>query len=203
MAPSDASSPASSTARFRSATEFPKHIESLDRAEANRLYGEMRDCLIFTNRSRSQLIRRNEEHKQKTQQLMADVVRLNSAIQQLSLDKEQLTQHNQAIVADLEQEIRTISTHMTSLSEAFEGVADLSNPMAVMASPSRFMRFFQAIRSIVLWWRQDQDDNPGIARLAQANTVTLDSDDSEDNRSDRPQMYTDPASVNRSLLEDS
>jgi hypothetical protein len=52
--------------RFRSATEFPKTIKPLDPSEAEQLYVEMRDCLIFTNRSRAQLLRRNEEHKRNT-----------------------------------------------------------------------------------------------------------------------------------------
>ena len=43
------------SARFRSATEFPKTIEGLEGVAADSLYVEMRDCLIFTNRSRAQL----------------------------------------------------------------------------------------------------------------------------------------------------
>jgi hypothetical protein len=45
--------------RFRSATEFPRTLQGLESAEAEKLYLEMRDCLIFTNRSRSQLMRHN------------------------------------------------------------------------------------------------------------------------------------------------
>jgi len=64
-------------ARLRSATEFPKTIEKLSRSEANSLYEEMRACLIFTNRSRAQLLRRNEEHKQSALKLKTDVGRLD------------------------------------------------------------------------------------------------------------------------------
>jgi hypothetical protein len=84
----------SSTARFRSATEFPKTTRTLEREKADALYEEMRDCLVFTNRSRAQLIRRNEEHKSKAGLLKEDVQRLQGKIQQLAAEKQQIAQTN-------------------------------------------------------------------------------------------------------------
>ena len=86
------------SARFRSATEFPKTVKRLERSEADAMYEEMRDCLIFTNRSRGQLLRRNEEQKQSALKLKTDVQRLQSLINQLKLEKQQQAEGQQQII---------------------------------------------------------------------------------------------------------
>lgn len=190
------------SARFRSATEFPKTLDSLDERDAKHLYSEIRDCLIFTNRSRSQLVRRNEEHKQTTLKLRNDVARLQAAIHQLSAEKQQLTQSNQAIVTALETQIYAMSSHMDELSGAFEQIADIDDASwSLLAAPKRLVKFLKAVRSVVTWWRQDQDDNVGLVRIEQPLKLTGESGD--DDRQNRPQMHSDPASINRSLLDNS
>jgi predicted nuclease with TOPRIM domain len=113
------------TGRFRSATEFPKTIRTLDRVEAETLYEEMRDCLIFTNRSRSQLVRRNEEHKAKTGLLKEDVQRLQGMIRQLTSEKQQIAQDNQDIIQALEVEMTTMAAHLDELAFAFGDMDNL------------------------------------------------------------------------------
>lgn len=192
--------------RFRSATEFPKATKALDRAKADLLYEEMRACLIFTNRSRAQLIRRNEEHKQSALKLKADVGRLQTLISQLSLEKQQSAQRNQLIVAELEQEMSAMSGHLNQLSVAFEQVADIENSnqaqWGFFALPRRFFNFIQAVRTIVLQWRDDNNDVSDQPQLSGRPQPTLsDRPESDDDRRDRPQMYDDPASQGRSLLD--
>lgn len=190
-----------SSARFRSATEFPKTITNLNTSEADNLYQEMRDCLIFTNRSRSQLLRRNEEHKQSALRLKTDVERLQIMINQLKLEKEQLASGNRQIVTDLEREISSMAGYLDTLSAAFDSVADVDNPdkayWGYMSFPGRFVKFLQAIKAIVMWWREDKNEDTAVTRISLPGDVT----DNEDIVDDKPQMNTDPASINRSLLD--
>ncbi|WP_404783648.1 hypothetical protein [Altericista sp. CCNU0014] len=194
------SSSKSNPARFRSATEFPRSLQGIETTEAEKLYLEMRDCLIFTNRSRSQLMRHNNGYRDKVAQLKTDVAKLQSGIDALSLEKRDLVQSKQDAIAALQQEMSTLTQHLDQLSEAFDDVAnfDVSGPnqFGFLASSGKFFRFLRAVRSIVLWWRQDEP--PTVQSSLPANTHP--SNNSEDRRNN-PQMYTDPASNGRSLLD--
>jgi len=194
-------------ARLRSATEFPKTIEKLSRSEANSLYEEMRACLIFTNRSRAQLLRRNEEHKQSALKLKTDVGRLQVFINQLKLEKQQLAEGNQLIISELEREVQTMTKHLDQLSDAFNTVADLDDPAQTqwnfLALPSRFFKFIQAVRAIVLFWREERQEDAGDTQFVSTSRPQLSGEaEISDDRRERPQMYTDPASQGRSLLDD-
>lgn len=184
--------------RFRSATDFPKTIAALNPTEAEQIYVEMRDCLIFTNRSRSQLIRRNEEHKQTALALRSDLARLQSAINQLNQEKQQLAKSQQSVITELNRELQVMTNRMDQLSQAFSDVEDVNSAMGVMAIPGRFSRFWQALKALILWWREEYgDDLPedsGTLPGASPKTPT------DDDRRDNPQMYTDPASIQRSEL---
>ena len=180
--------------RFRSATEFPTTIAQLNPTEAAQLYTEMRDCLIFTNRSRAQLIRRNQEHKQKTLTLQSDLIRLQGMISQLNLEKQTLAQNQQSTITELEQELRSMTGHLEQLAKAFEDVEDVQSAMGVMAIPTRFARFWQALRALIVWWRDEYADEP-VQSLPSATPPT------DQERRDNPQMYSDPASNQRSLLD--
>lgn len=197
-------------ARFRSATEFPRTIENLDQTKANDLYTEMRECLIFTNRSRSQLVRRNEQHKQTALSLKSDIERLQGLINQLSVEKEQITANNRQIISELQQEMGTMVGHLDQLSDVFDIVADVDNPQqaewSILAFPGRFTRFLRAIKAIVLWWREEQnpeDNSPDRANqtISVSHTPLPNDPTLEQDRRDNPQMYSDPASEGRSLLD--
>lgn len=192
------------SARLRSATEFPKTVEHLSRTQADELYVEMRDCLVFTNRSRAQLLRRNEEHKQSALRLKTDVERLQGLIYQLTQEKQKLAQSNQLVVAELEKEMSAMAAHLDQLSLAFDGVEDIETAQqtqwSFLSMPRRFFEFIRAVGAVVTWWRQEQpaEDSPvenlSIPQLpAHANQP--------EERKERPQMYDDPASNNRSLLD--
>ncbi|MCU0570353.1 MAG: hypothetical protein MUF49_27750 [Oculatellaceae cyanobacterium Prado106] len=195
-----------SSARFRSATEFPKSIAQLETDEAHRLYEEMRACLIFTNKSRAQLVRRNEEHKQTSLQLKTDVARLQTMIQKLGQEKQQLAASSQLVVAELEHEIQGMARHLDDLAELYDTVADVDNPQesqwSVLALPSRFFRFLRAIRAIVFSWREERDGWVDELPAAPDPTPTLPPQPTEADRRENPQMYQDQASVGRSLLDD-
>lgn len=183
-----------SSDRFRSATEFPQSINHLNATQANQIYIEMRSCLIFTNRSRSQLIRRNEEHKQTALNLRSDIVRLQTIVNQLNLEKQNLAQNQQATISELTNELSVMTGHLDQLSKAFEDVEGINNPMGVMAIPGRFSRFWQALKALIIWWRDEYgEDNQNVTSLP-----TVSQNLSESDRRDNPQMYTDPASIQRS-----
>lgn len=193
--------------RFRSATEFPKTIEELSHCEAVQLYVEMRECLIFTNRSRGQLLRRNEEHKQSTLKLKLDVERLQTLINQLRLEKKQLIEGNQNIVSELEREIESMTKHLDQLSSAFDPVSeDLENPTQIywsfLALPQRFFEFIHTVKAVVLSWRKEQHQEIEGTQIINTSIPQLPGTTARENeRRERPQMYIDPASINRDLLD--
>ncbi len=185
--------------RFRSATEFPKTLDRLAPDEVEQLYAEIRDCLIFTNRSRAQLIRRNGEHQQKTQMVKADLDRLQALIQQLGAEKQQMAQSNQQTVTELTQQIELMSGHFDNLTAAFGEIAGIETPMGLMAQPSRFFRFIQALKTIILFW-QDESDSPALPGDLPAKPA-VSREMLEADRRENPQMHQDPASQGRALLD--
>lgn len=192
--------------RFRSATDFPKTVNHLDRPELDALYLEMRDCLIFTNRSRAQLIRRNQEHKDKTGLLKEDVTRLQGMIQQLSREKQQTVQQNLEIIQALEAEMASMVSHLDELSGAFDTIADIETAEQAQRTfftmPARLFRFMRAVKAIVLWWRSDRSESlPPLTPNPHPSLPPTAGVDEDEDRRERPQMYTDPASINRSLLD--
>ncbi|MUL37210.1 hypothetical protein [Gloeocapsopsis dulcis] len=191
---------------FRSATEFPKTIGQLNRSELEEIYGEMRNCLIFTNRSRAQLLRRNEEHKQSAIKLKTDVERLQILINQLNQEKQQLAQSQQQIVTGLEQEISSISKHLDNLSEVYNTVADIEDmtqtQWSFLSLPQRFFQLLRAVKTIVLSWREEHyEDTTNISIKGASQPKISDSTDLDNARREQPQMYEDPASIGRSLLD--
>ncbi|MBW4466233.1 MAG: hypothetical protein KME07_12465 [Pegethrix bostrychoides GSE-TBD4-15B] len=185
----------SQSERFRSATEFPKTLDRLAPAEAEQIYVEMRDCLVFTNRSRAQLTRRNEEHKQKVQLVKADVERLQAMIQQLGAEKQQMARSNQQTVSELTEQVELMSTHFDQLTAAFDGIADIENPAGFMAQPSRFFRFIQALKAVILFWR-DESNSPALPNYSVSQPAVTEAE-----RRENPQMHSDQASQGRSLLD--
>ena len=192
------------SARFRSATEFPKTIDHLSHSDASSFYCEMRECLIFTNRSRSQLMRRNEEHKQSALKLKTDVERLQALVDQLNLKEQTSAKNQQQVIAEFEAEIRLMAAHLDTLSAAFDQVEDIDNPnkaqWGFLAFPGRFLSFVRAVKAIVLWWRDERDDGSNTLPPATARALP-DNGTKEEDRQQNPQMYTDPSSIGRSLLD--
>ncbi|MEO0456835.1 MAG: hypothetical protein AAF152_09660 [Cyanobacteria bacterium P01_A01_bin.114] len=205
-------SSASNTARFRSATEFPKSIQSLERERADDLYEEMRDCLIFTNRSRAQLIRRNTEHKDTTLKLRERIKHFQSLIDQLRNQKQAQLQEKEILITQLANEMAEMGSQLDTLSEAFDAVGDpesvVQQHWGYVSFPSRFMRLIKAVKTLMQWWKRQDDDNnslssnsrhDGIPPVLPSAKVTTEID--EQDKRERPQMYTDQASINRSLLD--
>jgi hypothetical protein len=197
--------PGSPSPRFRSATDFPKTIQALDSSEADAIYREMRECLIFTNRSRSQLVRRNEEHKAKANLLRQDVARLQAMMSQLTCDKQAILQENRGIVSALETEISTMATRLDELSIAFGAMDDIETSVQAQWSyisfPQRFFRFLNAVRAVVVWWNSERPEERSPLPPSSRSEVAAPAIEEEEDRRDRPQMYTDQASVGRSLLD--
>ncbi|WP_448604169.1 hypothetical protein [Thermoleptolyngbya sp.] len=192
--------------RFRPATDFPKAVSQLQRVELERTYLEMRECLIFTNRSRGQLIRRNEEHKQTSLQLRADVAKLQASIQKLAQEKQQLAASSQDLIQGMEQELMAMGDRLETLSSAFDAVADVETAERMQWSfltlPQRFLNFLNAVRSIVNWWREEQgiETTPSQPALPPAKRKLTPEEEAIDRR-ENPHLYTDTASVQRANLD--
>jgi hypothetical protein len=192
--------------RFRPATDFPKDVSRLQRDELERTYLEMRECLVFTNRSRGQLLRRNEEHKQTSLQLRADVVKLQVSIQKLAQEKQQLAASSQALLQGMEQELMAMGDRLETLSSAFDAVADVETAERMQWSfltlPQRFLNFLNAVRSIVNWWREEQgiEATPSQPALPPAKRKLTPEEEAIDRR-ENPHLYTDTASVQRANLD--
>jgi len=179
-----------SSARFRSATEFPKTIDGLNNNEVDILYREMRDCLVFTNRSRSQLLRRNKEHKERMQVL----------INQLKQEKTEIAEVYRQTVVEMENEIGSMSRYLDQLSTAFDSVSDIENPEQAhwnyLSFPSRFFKLVQAIKSIVLWWREEKtQETVKLPSAVSSSPLT------PEQLQQKPQMSQDPRSIGKSLLD--
>ncbi len=155
------------SARFRSATEFPKTIRGMEQGAAEPLYQEMRDCLIFTNRSRAQLIRYNNQYRSDLDQLKADQSRLQTLINQLSQEKAAITTRNQEIIDNLKAEAKIMAQHLDELAVAFDQVSDIKAENLqwdFLALPQRFFALWRAVKAIVLAWRRDHNsqDHPAL-----------------------------------------
>ncbi|ABB57334.1 hypothetical protein [Synechococcus elongatus] len=180
------------TARFRPASDFPRSITGLKQEKAEAIYLELRDCLIFTNRSRGQLTRRNQEYKNKAMQLQSDVQRLQSLIEKLEVDKLQIEASKRQVISELQAEFATVSQHLDELSSAFDEIQDFENllksPTGLISATPRLIKFLRRIVTIVRFWRRPDDSQPTLTGT-------------EQDRRDRPQMYDDPESNGRSLLD--
>jgi cell division protein FtsB len=191
--------------RFRPATDFPKEVSQLQRVELESTYLEMRECLIFTNRSRGQLIRRNEEYRQTSLQLRADVAKLQASIQKLAQEKQQLAASSQDLIQGMEQELMAMGDRLEALSSAFDAVADVETAdrmqWSFLTLPQRFLNFLNAVRSIVSWWREEQgiEATPPQPALPSAGRKLTPEEEALDRR-ENPHLYTDIASIQRESL---
>ncbi len=150
------------------------------------------------------MLRRNQEHKTKAGVLKTDIQRLQGIITQLATEKQQISAANQAIIQDLTVEIAKMATHLDELSLAFDGVSDIETAAQsqwnFVSLPNRFFRFLRAVKTVVLWWRSEHP--PTLTELPAASPPHIPPSERTDlERRQNPQMYTDPASVNRSLLD--
>jgi hypothetical protein len=149
-------------------------------------------------------VRRNEEHKQSALKLKVDVERLQGLIKQLTTEKQLVEQNKQSVIAALEREIGSMATHLDQLSDAFDKVADIESmpqgQWGFLALPSRFFSFLRAVKAIVTFWREESGDSSN-AKVEGSTTPAISGETDEAARKDQPQMYDDPASINRSLLD--
>lgn len=172
-------------ARFRPATDFPKTITDLDRSAADALYVEMRECLVFTNRSRGQLNRHNSDYRQNILKLKQHVETLETLSNRLTQDKQRLATQT-SLLPELEQEIETMKTYMNQLSEAFGDVAELRDSTHTQMMPGRIWKFFQAVKAIVLWWREENSPPVILPALT------------EEEIDEKPQMIDERRSITKS-----
>ncbi len=108
---------------------------------------------------------------------------------------------NQQVVSELTQQITAMAGHLDQLTEAFDGIADITSPAGFIAQPNRFFRFIQALKAIVLFWREDQDDQFNPPSLPRSKPSLPEQYGTDTDRRDNPQMYQDSASQGRSLLD--
>ena len=190
------------TARFRSATDFPKSIQALEPAQVGTVYEEMRDCLIFTNRSRAQLVRRNSEHKETTLQLRDRLTHFQSLIDQLKNQKQAQLLEKEFLINQLAEEMTEMSAQLGVLSDAFNEVGDVDTDVQThwgqLIVPTRFIKLLRAVKSVMLWW--NQRDGQSLPENSDAIEIVHESA-TETAKREQPQMYSDQASTDRSLLD--
>ena len=149
------------TQRFRSATDFPQQIQTLEREQANALYAEMRECLIFTNRSRAQLVRRNTEHKDKTLQLRDKIGNLQGLINQLQTQKQTQLAEREAIITQLAGEMQEMDAQLNTLSQAFDAVGDVESEAQSqwgrLLFPKRILSLLKAVKALMQWYKKRRD----------------------------------------------
>jgi hypothetical protein len=183
--------------RFRPATDFPQQISTLEREDADSLYVEIRKCLIFTNQSRGQLIRRNTEHKDKALKLRGDLGHLQGLIDQLQAQKQMQLAEKETIIAQLAEQMMEINEQIGTLSEAFDAVGDVEGEAQAqwgrLLFPTRIMRLLKAVKALMQWYKKDEP-----ASLSDG-VIEIDIID-EQHRRDYPHQYTDQASINRDSL---
>jgi hypothetical protein len=175
-------------ARFRPATDFPKTIADCDRSAADAIYVEMRECLVFTNRSRGQLSRHNSDYRQNILKLKQHVEKLESLVNTLTQDKQRLAAQT-SVLPELEQEIETMKAYMNQLSDAFGEVAEARDSTHTQMMPGRIWRFLQAVKAIVLWWREENSEPTTLPAITQEEITA------------KPQMGSDQSSIGKSLLD--
>ncbi|KAI9135116.1 hypothetical protein [Acaryochloris sp. CCMEE 5410] len=196
------------TQEFRSATEFPTSIQELDIKEADRVYCEIRQYLVSTNRSQGQLRRYNESYRQdisKYRDNISDLQKtrdnLQLAINQLTAEKKELLNDKSEAIELLEQEVTNLSGNLDTLSEAFEGIIDFDDPNVQWASTSfmtRVWNFLKSVRLIVRGWNiEDQ-----LPSTADHESLPPSRENIAMEERENPRMYTDPASINRALRDD-
>jgi len=178
--------------RFRSATEFPKSITHLDLVAANEVYLELRASLVHSNRSRAQLSRWNQDYRQSNSQLRQQVERMQSLVGELEQGKRALAQEQQQVVTALTSEIKSLSTQLDRLSDAFGSVEDLTDPSTgqwnFFAFPSRLFQFLGAVKSIVLFWREENELPPATNNTSPQITSPNNQTDSTE-RLDQPHLH--------------
>lgn len=196
------------TQEFRSATEFPASIQELGIKEADQIYCEIRQYLVSTNRSQGQLRRYNESYRQdisKYRDNISDLQKtrdnLQLAINQLTTEKKELLNEKSEAIELLEQEVTNLSSHLDTLSEAFEGIIDFDDPNVQWASTgfmTRVLNFLKSVRRIVQWWNTD-DQLPSTEKH---ESLPPSQENIAIEKRENPRMYTDPASINRALRDD-
>jgi len=170
--------------------------------QASSMYEEMRDCLIFTNRSRAQLLRRNSEHKETTLQLRDRLTHFQSLIDQLKNQKQAQLLEKEALINQLAEEMTEMSTQLGTLSDAFSEVGDVEAEAQThwgqLVFPARIVRLLRAVRSVMLWWNQRDGqslpEDSDVVEIVHANATEAD-------KQDQPQMHSDQASTGRYLLD--
>jgi hypothetical protein len=128
------------------------------------------------------------------------------SIQKLSQEKQQLAASSQELLRGMEQELMAMGSRLETLSSAFDAVADVETAdrmqWSFLTLPQRFLNFLNAVRGIVNWWREEQGIEPTPPQpVLPSAEPKLTPEEEAQKRKDDSQMYTDQASVGRSLLD--
>lgn len=141
---------------YRSVTEFPLHLEQLEREALEHHYLELRTTYGSLTKSRGQLVRRQTEAKAKVAELQASLKRLNAAIAQAQTEKETLKAslaHNTKLRHQLE-------TWGNSLAE------DVDDLNAKMFATAKLLGDFEAVY-------EDVQANGGILSIGKRFSLLL------------------------------
>lgn len=120
---------------YRSVTEFPLHLDKLDRSGLEEHYLDLRSTYGSLTKSRGQLVRRQTEAKAKVAELQKSLKQLNAAIARAQEEKQTL----QASLAHNEKARRQIQNWGNNLAE------ELDDVNAKMAATTQVLGEFEEV----------------------------------------------------------
>ena len=183
---------------YRSVTEFPLHLEKLNREQLEASYQELRDSYRSLVLSRGQLVRRQTEAKNNLTTMDQKLKQLNATFEKVQQEKQQLQRsltHNLEVRNQLENwgnelagQVDDLTAQMsatTRLLEEFETAYDeVREESGVLSVWKRFYRLLTA-----------------ATRLLNTDVSTLMPQKRAEEKPDEWTQET-PANVNRSLLDE-
>ena len=148
---------------YRSVSEFPLHTADLPREELESAYHDLRGTYKNLNQSRAQLVRRQQETKEKVAAISTSLKHLNQTLAKVQQEKLQLQQalsHSfeqrrqlETWGEELTQEVKDLTEQVDATAQLlgeFEGVyEEVSQSTNVLSLGQRFWRLIQAARRLL------------------------------------------------------
>ena len=148
---------------YRSVTEFPLHLDQLDRGALEEHYQDLRSTYGSLTKSRGQLVRRQTEAKAKVAELQKSLKQLNAAIAKAQDEKQKLQSslaHNEKLRQqiqnwgdDLAGELDDVNAKMAAttkvLGEFEEAYEQIQAEPGILSLAKRFTLLVQAINRLL------------------------------------------------------
>lgn len=148
---------------YRSVSEFPKNPSELSREDLESAYQDLRSTYKNLNQSRAQLVRRQQETKEKVAAISTSLDHLNQTLAKVRQEKLQLQQalnHSfekrrqlETWGNDLDREVNELTQQVNAtarlLGEFEEVYEEVSQSTNILSLGQRFWRLIQAARRLL------------------------------------------------------